>query len=207
MSTILVSVLVLVFIGFLLLGYISPYEGDINVISFDIIEEKPTVNDVVENQIPVEIHKEESLNNFNQELLPLNEDNVSLKDGNKLAWRNIGLELYNENNLDHFIEKINSIIGKKVLVITDSNYVLGANFKGHKKYEGILSKYEILEGRYPYQPIVKFTVDVPVLDNTTVNLNWIYDRYRFDDDFSSYVLVEEFLRTGTSGNELFLVEA
>jgi hypothetical protein len=182
MLTILVSVLVLVFIGFLLLGYISPYEGDTNVISFDIIEEKPIVDEVVEVEQPIEIPEEKPL------------------------WRNIGLELYNEINLDNFVEKLNFMVSKKVLIVTDSSYVLGANFKDHKKYEGKLSSYEILEGRYPDQPSIKFIVNVPVLTNTTVNLSWVYDKYRFDSDFSSNELVDLFLQTGELKNELLLIE-
>jgi hypothetical protein len=64
----------------------------------------------------------------------------------------------------------------------------------------------LLEGRYPEQPSIKLNVNVPVLSTTTVNLSWIFDKYRFDNDFSSSELVSNFLKTGIPENELLLLE-
>jgi hypothetical protein len=186
MALILSISLVCLFIAFLLLGYISPYDGDIHEVSFDIIDEQVQINDVVEEPIPTVIPTKEEVKPF---------------------WRNIGLELYNETNLDRFVEKLNSMIGKKLLIVTDSSYVLGANFKDHKVYEGTLNSYEVLEGRYPEQPSIKFNVNVPVLTTTNVNLSWVYDKFRFDLDFSSEGLVNDFLQTKIPKNEMLLVEA
>jgi hypothetical protein len=186
MTLILSISLVCLFIAFLLLGYISPYDGDIHEISFDTIDEPIQVTNVVEEPTTTVIPTEE-------EVKPL--------------WQNIGLELYNEINLDRFVEKLNFMVGKKILIVTDSSYVLGANFTDHKVYEGILTKYEVLEGRYPDQPSINFIVNVPVVATANVNLSWVYDKYRFDSDFSSEELVNNFLQTNVPVNELLLVEA
>ncbi len=190
--------IVFVIVIFLLLGKLSPYESDFRweiTESSDapqVIEKIVEVEKIVE--IPVETIKEVEV---------VKEIHVG---GQNEIYRNIGLELYEEQNLDRFVEKLNGLVGKKITIVTDSSYVLGANFKDHKIYKGTLSNYEILEGRYPEQPIVKFIVNVPVLATTTVNLNWIFDKYRFDRDFSSWELVSKFIKTGTPENELLLVE-
>jgi len=99
-----------------------------------------------------------------------------------------------------------AIKNKKITIVTDSSYVLGANFKNYKTYEGILINFEILEGRYPGQPIVKFIVNVPVLSTNNINLNWIYDKYRFSSNFSSEEIVNDFLKTNKPTSKLLLVE-
>jgi hypothetical protein len=186
--------IVFVIVIFLLLGKLSPYESDFRWEVTEssgapqVIEKIVEVEKIIE--VPVEIIKEIYVE----------------KEVQNTVWRNIGLELYQEQDLDRFIEKLNFMIGKKVTIVTDSSYVLGANFKDHKDYCGNLKSYEILEGRYPDQPIVKFIIDIPVLPTTTVNLNWVYDKYRFDSDFSSCELVADYLKNRSLKNELLLVE-
>jgi hypothetical protein len=211
MNFILIISLVCLFVGFLLLGYLSPYNGDISEVSFDIIDEQPQVTNVVEVEkiveVPVEVIKTEievfeDLDRINE----LEQKIRELESIKKTVWRNIGLELFQETDLDRFVEKLNFMIGKKLLIVTDSSYVLGANFKDHKVYEGTLNNYEILEGRYPEQPSIKLIINVPVLSTTTVSLNWVFDKYRFDDNFSSSELVSNFLKTRIPINELLLIE-
>ena len=114
--------------------------------------------------------------------------------------------LFNTTDLDKFLEILDGLVSKTVLIVTDSSYVLGGDFTDHKVYEGILDTYEILEGRYPHQPTVKFNITIPILVTTKVNLAWIYDKYKLNLDFSSLELVNDFIKTGIPKNELLLVK-
>ena len=132
-------------------------------------------------------------------------DEILEKEIRNYSWKNIGLELYRETNLDIFFEKLNSLKNKKILIVTDVSYVLEADFKDHRVFVGFLRDFEILDDNTQDQPRIKFMVDIPVF-NISLDLNWIYDKNKFDSDFSSEELVSNFLETLKPVNELLLVE-
>jgi len=214
-TVVLISISIL-FLSFLLLGYISPYfkdNTDIFTIQGEKIIEVP-VERIIEKEIikevevPVEkiIIKEvpvEKIVEIIKEVKVPVEKIVKVEESD---WKNIGLELYNTTDLDLFLELLESLKGKEVLLVTDASYVVGADFKDHKSYKGTLNNFEILEGRFPHQPIVKFNINVSSFIGTPVNLSWIYDKYKLEPDFSSTELVQNFLETGVPQNELFLIK-
>lgn len=212
MWTIILISLGILLVSFLILGYISPYSKDNQTIfqvqKEQIIEipvEKEIIKEVIV-EVPVEkIIEIENLEKIKQ----LEKEIEQLKLSQSLTnstWRNVGLDLFNTTDLDKFLEILDNLIGKTLLIVTDSSYVLNENFTDHKLYEGILDTYEILEGRYPHQPIVKFNITVHMLGTTKVNLSWIYDKYKLNNDFSSNNLVNNFLKTGIPKDELLLVK-
>jgi hypothetical protein len=220
----------LLLLGFLLLGYISPYQG--NKINFFQIQEKEvkysfeTSNiqqyeltdedkewieaDLVEDD---EDHVLDQVLNEIVEDIPEEEDKIENEEINQtlekeihnFTWKNIGLELYKETNLDVFFEKLNSLKNKRILIVTDVSYVLEADFKDHRVFIGFLKDFEILDDNTQDQSRIKFKVDIPVFD-ISIDLNWIYDKNKFDSDFSSEELVSNFLETLKPVNELLLVE-
>jgi len=164
MWTIILVSLGILLVSFLLLGYISPYSKD-NQTIFQIQEEKivevPIEKEIIKEiivEIPVEkivevekiievpIEKEiikeiekvvqvENLDKINQ----LEQEIKQLKSTytiNTSTWRNVGLELFNTTDLDKFLEILDGLINKTVLIVTDSSYVLGGDFTDHKVYEG-----------------------------------------------------------------------
>lgn len=173
-----------------------------------VIEVEKIIEIPVEKEIIKEVEKiveVENLDKINQ----LENEIKQLKSTytiNTSTWRNVGLDLFNTTDLDKFLEILDGLVGKTLLIVTDSSYVLGGDFTDHKVYEGTLDTYEILEGRYPYQPIVKFNITVPILGTTKVNLAWIYDKYKLNLDFSSLELVNDFIKTGIPKNELLLIK-
>ena len=223
----------LLLLGFLLLGYISPYQGnktnffqiqekeikhsfetsniqqyeltdeDKEWIEADLIEDveewdEDHVLDQVLNEIVEDIPEEDKIEN--------EEINQTLeKEIHNFTWKNIGLELYKETNLDVFFEKLNSLKNKRILIVPDVSYVLEADFKDHRVFIGFLRDFEILDDNTQDQPRIKFKVDIPVF-NISLDLNWIYDKNKFDSDFSSEELVSNFLETLKPRNELLLVE-
>jgi hypothetical protein len=229
MWTIILVSLGLLLLGFLLLGYISPYQG--NTTNFFQIQEKEpkklfeTSNiqqyelteedkewleaELVDEEEELEylkdietiggltVPEEKEFNLENKETLE--------KDVHNYKWKNIGLELYKETNLDVFFEKLNSLKNKRILIVTDVSYVLEADFKDHRVFIGFLRDFEILDNNTQDQPRIKFMVDIPVF-NISLDLNWIYDKNKFDNDFSSEELVSNFLETLKPVNELLLVE-
>lgn len=249
---ILVS-LSLLLLGFLLLGYISPYQG--NKTNFFQIEEKnlklPLESSTIQHELTDEdiewleadlvedewdeveelehlrnintvggltIPKENKFANFikkQEELLEENNevkveqdvktDEILEKEIRNYSWKNIGLELYKETNLEVFFEKLNSLKNKRILIVTDVSYVLEADFKDHRVFIGFLKDFEILDNNTQDQPRIKFMVGIPVF-NISLDLNWIYDKNKFDSDFSSEELVSNFLETLKPVNELLLVE-
>lgn len=220
----------LLLLGFLLLGYISPYQG--NKTNFFQIQEKEikhsfeTSNiqqyeltdedkewieaDLVEDD---EDHVLDQVLNEIVEDIPEEEDKIENEEINQtlekeihnFTWKNIGLELYKETNLELFFEKLNSLKNKRILIVTDVSYVLEADFKDHRVFIGFLKDFEILDDNTQDQPRIKFKVDIPVFD-ISIDLNWIYDKNKFDSDFSSEELVSNFLETLKPVNELLLVE-
>jgi hypothetical protein len=220
----------LLLLGFLLLGYISPYQG--NKINFFQIQEKEVKHlfetsniqqyeltdedkewieaDLVEDD---EDHVLDQVLNEIVEDIPEEEDKIENEEINQtlekeihnFTWKNIGLELYKETNLDVFFEKLNSLKNKRILIVTDVSYVLEADFKDHRVFIGFLKDFEILDDNTQDQPRIKFKVDIPVFD-ISLDLNWIYDKNKFDSDFSSEELVSNFLETLKPVNELLLVE-
>lgn len=224
MWTIILVSLGILLVSFLLLGYISPYSKD-NQTIFQIQEEKIVevpveketikeiivevpvekiveVEKVIEVEKIVEVENLDKINQLENEIKQLR----STYTINTSTWRNVGLDLFNTTDLDKFLEILDGLVGKNLLIVTDSSYVLGGDFTDHKVYEGTLDTYEILEGRYPHQPIVKFNITIPILGTTKVNLAWIYDKYKLNLDFSSLELVNDFIKTGTPKNELLLVK-
>lgn len=220
----------LLLLGFLLLGYISPYQG--NKTNFFQIQEKEVKHlfetsniqqyeltdedkewieaDLVEDD---EDHVLDQVLNEIVEDIPEEEDKIENEEINQtlekeihnFTWKNIGLELYKETNLDVFFEKLNSLKNKRILIVTDVSYVLEADFKDHRVFIGFLKDFEILDDNTQDQPRIKFKVDIPVFD-ISLDLNWIYDKNKFDSDFSSEELVSNFLKTLKPVNELLLVE-
>ncbi len=224
MWTIVLISIGILFLSFLLLGYISPYFKDNTdtftiqgekiievpvekIIEKEIIKEvEVPVEKIIIKEVPIEVIKEvpvEKIVEIIKEVKVPVEKIVKVEENN---WKNIGLELYNTTDLDLFLELLESLKGKEVLLVTDASYVVGADFKDHKSYKGTLNNFEILEGRFPYQPIVKFNINVSSFIGTPVNLSWIYDKYKLEPDFSSTELVQNFLKTGVPQNELFLIK-
>lgn len=218
MTTIIIISLVVLLLGLTFLGFISPYSTDtINIVRENttephVIEKIVEVEKIIEVPVEkiVEVEKEVIKTEIVEDLNKINELTEKIKQlesiKNSTIYRNIGLELFEENNLANFTEKINSIVGKNILIVTDSNYVLGANFSGYRTYKGTLLNYDILEGRYPDQPIIQLNIDVPVLPTSNINLKWIFDKYKFNSTFSNDTDVNEYLKTGNVSNNLFLVE-
>jgi hypothetical protein len=217
-------VLLLVF----LLIKLSPFESDLTYIIPEINDEKQEniryveVEKIVEK--PVEVIKEVFIEKPIEKIVEIikevpitkiKEDRTQIKnlqkelkklskqknEENKI-WRNIGLELYSNNNHDKFILLLNEVLGKKIIVGSSSTFVLGANYKGYKIFEGIFSKYEILENRKSNSPIVRLFIDTP----SGYQINWVYDFYKLNDGFSSSQSVSLFLNNRETNNELFLSE-
>ena len=204
----------LLLLGFLLLGYISPYQG--NKTNFFQIQEKEIKHLFETSNIQQELTDEdkewleadlveEELEEWIEVKQEINTNETLEKDIHNHNWKNIGLELYKETNLEVFFEKLNSLKNKKILIVTDVSYVLEADFKDHRVFIGFLRDFEILDDNTQDQPRIKFKVDIPVFD-ISLDLNWIYDKNKFDSDFSSEELVSNFLETLKPVNELLLVE-
>ena len=204
----------LLLLGFLLLGYISPYQG--NKTNFFQIQEKEIKHLFETSNIQQELTDEdkewleadlveEELEEWTEVKQEINTNETLEKDIHNHNWKNIGLELYKETNLEVFFEKLNSLKNKKILIVTDVSYVLEADFKDHRVFIGFLKDFEILDDNTQDQPRIKFKVDIPVFD-ISLDLNWIYDKNKFDSDFSSEELVSNFLETLKPVNELLLVE-
>jgi hypothetical protein len=201
-------VLLLVF----LLTKLSPFESDFTHIVPEINDEKQEniryveVEKIVEKivevikEVPITKIKEDrtQIKNLQKELKKLSKQ----KNEENKIWRNIGLELYSNNSHDKFILLLNEVLGKKIIVGSSSTFILGANYKGYKIFEGIFSKYEILENRKPNSPIVRLFIDTP----SGHQINWVYDFYKLDDGFSSSQSVSLFLNNRETNNELFLSE-
>jgi len=164
-------------------------------------DENPVLDQVL-NEIVKDIPEEEDKIEIKQEIKT---DETLEKEIHNFTWKNIGLELYKETNLDVFFEKLNSLKNKRILIVTDVSYVLEADFKDHRVFIGFLRDFEILDDNTQDQPRIKFKVDIPVFD-ISLDLNWIYDKNKFDSDFSSEKLVSNFLETLKPVNELLLVE-
>jgi hypothetical protein len=195
-----------------LLTKLSPFESDLTYIIPEINDEKQEniryveVKKIVEK--PVEIIKEVPINNLKEDKTQIKNLQKEIKklvkeknEENKI-WRNIGLELYSNNNHDKFISLLNSILGKKVIVGSSSTFILGTNYKGHKIFKGLFSKYEILENRKPNSPLIRLFINTP----SGHQINWVYDFYKLNDEFSSSQSVTLFLNNRDINNELFLSE-
>jgi hypothetical protein len=160
------------------------------------------VLDQILNEIVEDISEEEDKIEIEQEIKI---DETLEKEIRIFNWKNIGLELYKETNLELFFEKLNSLKNKRILIVTDVSYILEADFKDHRVFIGFLKDFEILDDNTQDQPRIKFKIDIPVF-NISLDLNWIYDKNKFDSDFSSEELVSNFLETLKPVNELLLVE-
>ena len=160
------------------------------------------VLDQILNEIVEDIPEENNKIEIEQEIKI---DETLEKEIRIFNWKNIGLELYKETNLELFFEKLNSLKNKRILIVTDVSYVLEADFKDHRVFIGFLKDFEILDDNTQDQPRIKFKIDIPVFD-ISLDLNWIYDKNKFDSDFSSEELVSNFLKTLKPVNELLLVE-
>jgi hypothetical protein len=178
--------------------------SNIKYVEIEKVVEKP-VEVIVEKEIEKLVDNPELLEKIKQLEEELqNEKSKPLIDSK--IYRNIGLELYQEKDLHRLSNLLKETINKKVLIVTDSSFVLGANFSDHRVYEGSVVKYDVITDRYPNQPIIRFYINVPVLSTTNVQLNWVFDNQKFDSDFSSSKLVSDFLKTKEPKNELFLLE-
>ena len=212
----------------LLLTKLSPFESDFTHIMPEINDEKQEniryveVEKIVEKPVEVikevfiekpvekivEVIKEVPITNIKEDKTQIKNLQKEIKklvkqknEENKI-WRNIGLELYSNNNHDKFISLLNSILGKRVIIGSSSTFVLGTNYKGYKIYEGLFSKYEILENRKPNSPLIRLFINTP----SGHQVNWIFDCKKLNDEFSSSQSVSLFLNNRDINNELFLSE-
>ena len=176
-------------------------EADLGEFDYEEWDEDHALDQVL-NEIVKDIPEENNKIEIEQEIKT---DETLEKEIRTFNWKNIGLELYKETNLDVFFEKLNSLKNKRILIVTDVSYVLEADFKDHRVFIGFLKDFEILDDNTQDQPRIKFKVDIPVF-NISLDLNWIYDKNKFDSDFSSEELVSNFLETLKPINELLLVE-
>jgi hypothetical protein len=183
----------LLLLGFLLLGYISPYQGNktnffqiqekevkhlfetSNIQQYELTDEdKEWIEaDLVEDdEEGDEDHVLDQVLNEIVEDIPEEKDKIENEEINQtlekeihnFTWKNIGLELYKETNLDVFFEKLNSLKNKRILIVTDVSYVLEADFKDHRVFIGFLKDFEILDDNTQDQPRIKFKIDIPVFD-------------------------------------------
>jgi hypothetical protein len=192
-----------------ILTRISPYESDnFNVISFDINDKKEEnikyieVEKIVEK--PVEIIKEVE-NTERIKELELRIKELEQIQNNNITYRNIGLELLQTRDLQKFNELLKEIVGKNIIVVTNSSLVLSINFKGNKIFEGKLIKYDIINDRYPDKPIVRLYINDTNSSNNT-NIEWIFDNHKLNQDFSSSKVVSEFMKNRNINYPLLLME-
>lgn len=200
----------------LLLTRISPFESDftsdllvindekqenVKYVEVEKIVEKPVeiIKEIeVIKEVPVEVIKEDKtqIKNLQKEIKKL----VKQNNNQNTVWRNIGLELYSNNDHNKFLSLLNEILGKNVIICSSSTFVLGSNYKGYKTYDGVFSKYEILDNREPYSPLVRLFITL----NSGYQLNWIFDATKFNKEFSSSKSVSIYLNNKQIDNELFL---
>ena len=214
-TTIFIIFGVIVLLVFLLTK-LSPFESDFTLDSFVInnnkqenikyievekIVEKPVeiIKEIeVIKEIPAKVIKEDKtqIKNLQKEIKKL----VKQNNNQNTVWRNIGLELYSNNDHNKFLSLLNEILGKNVIVCSSSSFILGSNYKGYKIYEGIFSKYEVLDNREPYSPLIRLFITL----NSGYQLNWIFDATKFNKEFSSSKSVSMYLNNKQIDNELFL---
>jgi len=216
MGTTFLIVFVIIVLLVLLLTRISPFESDFTSDSLVINDEKQEnvkyveIEKIVEKpveiikeievikEVPVEVIKEDKtqIKNLQKEIKKL----VKQNNNQNTVWRNIGLELYSNNDHNKFLSLLNEILGKNVIICSSSTFVLGSNYKGYKTYDGVFSKYEVLDNREPYSPLVRLFVTL----NSGYQLNWIFDATKFNKEFSSSKSVSIYLNNKQIDNELFL---
>ena len=216
MGTTFLIVFVIIVLLVLLLTRISPFESDFTSDSLVINDEKQEnvkyveVEKIVEKpveiikeievikEVPVEVIKEDKtqIKNLQKEIKKL----VKQNNNQNTVWRNIGLELYSNNDHNKFLSLLNEILGKNVIICSSSTFVLGSNYKGYKTYDGVFSKYEVLDNREPYSPLVRLFITL----NSGYQLNWIFDATKFNKEFSSSKSVSIYLNNKQIDNELFL---
>jgi hypothetical protein len=216
MYTTFLIVFVIIILFTFILSRISPFESDFTSDSLVINDEKQEnikyveVEKIVEKpveiikeievikEVPVEVIKEDKtqIKNLQKEIKKL----VKQNNNQNTVWRNIGLELYSNNDHNKFLSLLNEILGKNVIICSSSTFVLGSNYKGYKTYDGIFSKYEILDNREPYSPLVRLFITL----NSGYQLNWIFDATKFNKEFSSSKSVSIYLNNKQIDNELFL---
>jgi hypothetical protein len=192
-----------------ILTRISPYESDdFNVISFDTNDKKEEnikyieVEKIVEK--PVEIIKEVE-NTERIKELELRIKELEQIQNNNVTYRNIGLELLQTRDLQKFNELLKEIVGKNIIVVTNSSLVLSINFKGNKIFEGKLIKYDIINDIYPDKPIVRLYInDIHSSYNTSIE--WIFDNHKLNQEFSSPKVVSEFMKNRNINHPLLLME-
>jgi hypothetical protein len=216
MGTTFLIVFVIIILFTFILSRISPFESDFTSDSLVINDEKQEnvkyveVEKIVEKpveiikeievikEVPVEVIKEDKtqIKNLQKEIKKL----VKQNNNQNTVWRNIGLELYSNNDHNKFLSLLNDILGKNVIICSSSTFVLGSNYKGYKTYDGVFSKYEVLDNREPYSPLVRLFVTL----NSGYQLNWIFDTTKFNKEFSSSKSVSIYLNNKQIDNELFL---
>jgi hypothetical protein len=216
MGTTFLIVFVIIILFTFILSRISPFESDFTSDSLVINDEKQEnvkyveVEKIVEKpveiikeievikEVPVEVIKEDKtqIKNLQKEIKKL----VKQNNNQNTVWRNIGLELYSNNDHNKFLSLLNEILGKNVIICSSSTFVLGSNYKGYKTYDGVFSKYEVLDNREPYSPLVRLFVTL----NSGYQLNWIFDATKFNKEFSSSKSVSIYLNNKQIDNELFL---
>ena len=216
MGTTFLIVFVIIILFTFILSRISPFESDFTSDSLVINDEKQEnvkyveIEKIVEKpveiikeievikEVPVEVIKEDKtqIKNLQKEIKKL----VKQNNNQNTVWRNIGLELYSNNDHNKFLSLLNEILGKNVIICSSSTFVLGSNYKGYKTYDGVFSKYEVLDNREPYSPLVRLFVTL----NSGYQLNWIFDATKFNKEFSSSKSVSIYLNNKQIDNELFL---
>jgi hypothetical protein len=216
MYTTILIVFVIIILFIFILSRISPFESDFTSDSLVINDEKQEnvkyveIEKIVEKpveiikeievikEVPVEVIKEDKtqIKNLQKEIKKL----IKQNNNQNTVWRNIGLELYSNNDHNKFLSLLNEILGKNVIICSSSTFVLGSNYKGYKTYDGVFSKYEVLDNREPYSPLVRLFITL----NSGYQLNWIFDATKFNKEFSSSKSVSIYLNNKQIDNELFL---
>lgn len=221
MIHIILTIILLFLLLTFLLSKISPYNTDFMDNSLLINDNKSEnvkyveIEKIIEK--PVEIIKEviiekpvEKIEVFEDleriEELERKIQELENKNNKNIVYRNIGLELFQEKNIDQFYKLLKETIGKKVSIVTSSSFVLGANFEGYNLYEGTVIKYDIISDRFPLRPIIRFYVDVPISVSNNIQLAWIFDDQKFNKDFSSPKNAADFLKSKNLKTNIMLME-
>jgi len=210
-STTFVIILLLVF----LLTRLSPFEGNVTTFTFDTSDNIIQIRDKNQENVkcveieksiekPVEVIKNIFVEKPTEKIIEvIKEDKTQIEKSSKQKkeiWRNIGLELYSNNDYNKFILLLNEVLGKKVIIGSSSTFILGTNYKGYKTFKGFFFKYEILENRKPESPIIRLFINT----SSGHQIEWIYDFYKLNNGFSSSQSVSLFLNNKEINNEFFL---
>jgi uncharacterized protein YchJ len=66
-------------------------------------------------------------------------------------------------------------------------------------------KYDIINDRYPDKPIVRLYIN-DINSSNNVNIEWIFDSHKLNQEFSSHKIVSEFIKNKNTNHPLLLME-